>query len=524
MKIWLATMECAGIAEAGGVKDVSYSLAKGFDKAGSKVTLFIPVFGCTVFNNIEKLEKKSDCFEFIEIFGHDEKVSYFTGILKNTNVKVVFVNHKSFLEKQAVYVYTAEEQKINPRHVRGCGHEDYVFLDALFSKAVCAYVKQISENDIPDVIHCQDASTAVIPCYAEQLNTYFKNTKYVVTIHNAGPAYHHEFMDFQTASYFTGLPDSVISEAMNGNRVEPYLLASKYAQLTTVSSFYAEELVNPENEENTDGLSSRFNEKRITITGITNGIDYDLYSPEKKSISKLPYSYNPLKGKFSGKKRCRNFFLKMSRKKVLYRRCYKKYLQNISRFGYIDNNLFGEEPVYFMYHGRIVWQKGISVLLDSLDEIFINFPFARFFIVGQGDPVIEENIKLAVKKFEGKIVFFNGYNEPISRLVAAASDFAVLPSYFEPCCLEDFIAQIYGTLPISHSTGGLKKILDGKTGFLYEKNEKQQLVQSIKRAYECFKDRDAFNDMLISTVNYIKNVYSWDNVINQNYLKFFKNL
>ena len=60
MKIWLATMECAGIAEAGGVKDVSYSLAKGFDKAGSKVTLFIPVFGCTVFNNIEKLEKKEE--------------------------------------------------------------------------------------------------------------------------------------------------------------------------------------------------------------------------------------------------------------------------------------------------------------------------------------------------------------------------------------------------------------------------------------------------------------------------------
>lgn len=517
-------MECAGIAEAGGVKDVSYALAKGYDHSGSKVTLFIPVFGCTTFSNVEKLEKNSEFSELIPICDHEEKVSYFKGILKDTNVTVVFVNHNSFLEKQAVYVYTAEEQKQNPRHVRGCGHEDYVFLDALFSKAVCAYVKHVSEKDVPDVIHCQDASTAVIPCYAEQLKNYFKNTKYVVTIHNAGPAYHHEFMDFQMASYFTGLSDSVINSAMNGKRVEPFLLAATCAQLTTVSSFYAEELVDPENDENTDGLASRFNEKRINITGITNGIDYDLYRPEKKSISKLPYAYNPSKGRFNGKKKCRNFFLKMSRKNFSYKLKYQKYFKNISRFGYIDNNLFDEESVFFMYHGRIVWQKGISVLLDSLEEIFSELPSARFFIVGQGDPVIEENIKLAVEKFKGKIVFFNGYNEPISRLVAAASDFAILPSYFEPCCLEDFIAQIYGTLPISHATGGLKKIIDGKTGFLYKKNENMHLVQAIKRAYECFKDKKSFRSMQISTVNYVKQVYSWENVINQNYLKFFKNL
>ena len=509
MKIWLATMECAGIAEAGGVKDVSYSLATGFARAGNDVTLFIPVFGCTSFSAVEKLQKNAVQDVSIPIGEKDEKISYSTALLSGTAVRVVFVHHPSFQNKRAVYVYTEEDQKENPNHVRGTGHDDSLFLDALFSKAVCEYARFITAPEIPDVIHCQDASTAIIPCYAQKLRKdFFKETKYVVTIHNAGPAYHHFFQNLDQALYYTGLDYSILNQALNNFRVEPFLLAAIFARITTVSTYYAEELMNPDNSKNTDGLSLLFHEKNIHITGITNGIDYRLYRPEQKSVSMLPFAYKPRIGRLSGKKRNRRFFLKLCRKSRATFSSARAYTENVQRYGWIDVPRNQKQAVFFMYHGRIVWQKGITLLLEAIGPIISKYPDARFFIAGQGDPDIENKIKHITERFDGKVVFFNGYNNPLSHLVAAAADFAVLPSFFEPCCLEDFIAQIFGTIPIAHSTGGLKKILDAKSGFLYMHNTPESLERSIDRAMRLFSNKNKLKDMIVWTANYIHKIYN----------------
>ena len=76
MKIWIASMECAGIAEAGGVKNVTFSLCKEFALLNNSLTLFIPVYKCTSYDLIQNLENKFLNLE-IDLCNKKEKVSVY---------------------------------------------------------------------------------------------------------------------------------------------------------------------------------------------------------------------------------------------------------------------------------------------------------------------------------------------------------------------------------------------------------------------------------------------------------------
>ena len=103
MKIWTVSMECAGIAEAGGVKNVAFSLCKEFSELKHKVTLFIPVFKCTCLDalfDFQKLETPAE----VELCGKKEAV-YYTLAKSTAGFDVVLVNHPLFAEKEAVLWY-----------------------------------------------------------------------------------------------------------------------------------------------------------------------------------------------------------------------------------------------------------------------------------------------------------------------------------------------------------------------------------------------------------------------------------
>lgn len=510
-------MECAGIVEAGGVKNVTYSLCKEFAKSGNNVSLIIPVFSSTDFKNIIFSEEK-EIFYKIPHCGKEEAVSYKKGTYKNDNFNVIFFNHKSFSEKEGVYTYTANEAKKNPEFIKGNGHKDCLFMDSLFAKGVVAYGDLIKDEQLPQIVHCQDASTSLIPSIAKK-SSRFDLTKFVVTIHNAGPAYHHNFASIGEAAWYTGLDDSLLNSSLNHEKVEPFLLASNSgAYLTTVSEEYAKELCNPVYSNETEGLSEIFYSKNIEITGITNGIDYESYDPINTGISKLPFTFNPkildLKGKFD----CRKYFVQ----KVLPNR---NDYDGVQIFGDFDNTEKCNEEIYIVYHGRVTSQKGLPVLLDSIPHLLNNFENIRFLIAGQGEFNLENSIKEMTEKYKGSVIFINGYNKKITRLTNAIGDFIILPSHFEPCGLEDFISQIYGTLPIAHKTGGLNKIVNGKTGFLYTNNVKESLIAKISQVITIkIYNPEVINNMIKFTCEYLSENYLWEKVIKNKYLPFFEKI
>ena len=516
MKLWIVSMECAGIAEAGGVKNVTFSLCKEFSLLNHSVTLFIPVFKCSSWDLIK--DKKKLFSSQIQICGQVYTVNYFSAKCIDGNFDIIFIDHPVFSEKEAIYTYTEHEFQLNNEHKKGNGHTDSKLMDIMFQKAVAEYGSKIDKKFIPDIVHCQDASTAVLPAFLNEKEV-FSKTKTVVTIHNCGPAYHHDFSSIGEAAWYTGLDTNLLSSSLNGLRCEPFLIAANSrSYLTTVSEDYAKELLDPTNTEQTDGLSKIFAEKNISIKGITNGFDFDRYNPQSKKESLLPFTFNPEKLELEGKYLCRQYFLN----NINSVENENLNIPGIKKYGFLEYSQDPKKDIYICYHGRITFQKGITILLDAIPAILDNFDNVKFIIAGQGEQNLENKIIHEAEVLAGRLIFINGYDKALARLCTAVSDFAVLPSFFEPCGLEDFIAQVYGTIPLAHKTGGLNKIIDSESGFLYKKNKCEALIAKLSQVITVkILKPGLINKIIKNGAVKVHKEYLWTNIVKKHYLKFF---
>lgn len=517
--VWVISREYAGIAEAGGVKNVSCSLCEGLAAKGVEVTLLIPRYACTDFSSVSGYKPNLIPPQRINVSNASYLVN-FDGGLTNGGVKVVFVSHQVFSDKTGVYTYTADDEAINSEQKRGKGFSDELLLDILFQKAVVAFGAE--SNQLPDIIHCQDAATAFVPALFHFSPSIAKDnkSKFVVTIHNAGPGYHHNIPSLEQAESLTSIPVDFLRSCLNYDTVEPFVAAASFASITTVSPWYAEELMDSSNDDDTAGLSSLFTKKNFSITGITNGIDCDKYDPKDTEVSQLPYAFDPASGELSGKYKNREFFLReyagLSAKS-------RNHSAGLLRYGSLKD--CRKRTVFLGYHGRIVRQKGIDVLASAANILLSERNDVRFIIVGQGEPDLEASLAELAAKHEGKCVFFQGYDRSLARLATAVSDFIVLPSKFEPCGLEDFIAQLYGTIPVAHATGGLNKIVDNKTGFLYQDNTPDELHALLDRlCSKMIQEPDCFGGIVRHAADYVNKNYSWLSVIENKYLPFYRNI
>lgn len=517
-RIWIVSREYAGIAEAGGVKNVTASLAEGLCKEGFEVSVFIPLYGCTVSDAIGdfiSLEAGAS----IRAEDAEYTVSFARGTFKG--VRFIFIVHPAFGEKKAVYTYTEEEERMNPRHVKGRGHEDSLLLNVLFQRGVLEYGRLYDRTVLPDIIHCQDAAAALVPFIArsdEAYRTLYKETAFAVTIHNAGNGYRHEMPCLSQAASLLNMDESLFSDVLIGGRAEPYLLAEKYAALTTVSPWYAEELCDPENEA-AGSLSKEFAGRGVQIIGITNGIEYEKYDPRDTSVSMLPFPFDPSCGDFTGKYECRAELLNRYSSERYGSPCSES---GLYQYGFIER---AENAVFFSYHGRIVHQKGTDILAEAAQIVMERNKDARFIVTGQGASELEKQQASLALRFPGRYLYLRGYNRSSARLCVAVSDFIVLPSIFEPCGLEDLIAQIYGTLPIAHACGGLQKIEDGKTGFLYQDNSPDVLAELLLDLAEQRRKNPArFEHLAVQAALSVQSRFSWKKIIKTSYIPFYEGL
>lgn len=517
-EIWIITREYAGIAEAGGVKNVAQSLSEGLARLGKKVTVFIPKYGCVTDFALELFSAE------IRSAGKTYPVTF--SKTHSGTVDILFVESPVFAEKHAVYTYTERDEKTIPGAVRGQGHADADNMNAVFQLAVLVYAEKT--GSAPAVVHCQDGHTAIIPALAREGSAYFgdvralfRHTGFVTTVHNAGAGYRQVIYDPEYARALTGLPEGVLDKSVFHGRVEPFLLAAEYGLLSTVSPWYAEELVSPACDKDTDGLSGEFARRGIQITGITNGIDFHRYDPSNPVKSYLPFPYMPWFKDLRGKYRFREMLLK--NQDLLD-------TGSVIRTGYLTG---GSRCVFFAYQGRIAEQKGLLVLIEAAEKLLAEVPGARLLIMGQGDRAIETSLEIFAEAHPGKAVFLRGYNKIIARRILCAADFLVLPSVYEPCGLEDYIAQTLGTIPIAHAVGGLQKIRHGKTGYLYREEPGKPQAETLaellialgKRAADadpvCSADPEFLEIIAKSAVNVMKKC-DWSAIITEQYLPLYR--
>lgn len=471
--VWLVTREYAGIAEAGGVKNVATSLSEALARAGVEVTVFIPKYGFVTQES--ELLFSSDVPVGPAVHAVDFSACTIDG------VRIVFVSCDLYRAKRAVYTYTDEDAPdAIGGSARGKGHADAHEMNMVLQKSVCRYA--LETGTVPDIVHCQDAHTALLPALALRgigglgapgNSPFAGKTGFVVTIHNAGPGYRQSIPGLLRAEALTGLDGAVLSRGMLGGSVEPFLVAADFSTLTTVSPWYAEELRSSAYDGFTDGLSGEFGRRNVPIVGITNGIDRSRYDPSDTGSSLLPFPFNPVSGDLAGKYATRDAFLAAQESLDV--------TPGITRFGTIED---ADDAVWFSYHGRIAWQKGIDVLEKTARAVLANSHTARFVVLGQGDPTLESLLISMSGRYAGRFMYVRGYERSLARMAVAISDFIVLPSAFEPCGLEDYIAQVFGTIPVAHAVGGLRKIIDGKNGFLYGTHESNDPAELASRLLE----------------------------------------
>ncbi len=142
----------------------------------------------------------------------------------------------------------------------------------------------------PDVIHCHDWQTGLVPVYLHdsfQQNEFFRGINTVMTIHNLK---FQGVWDVKTVQDITGLSDYYFAP----DKLEAYKDANflkggiVFADaVTTVSNTYAEEIKTPFYGEKLDGLLyARAN----SLRGIVNGIDYNVFNPETDHIHHRNYN------------------------------------------------------------------------------------------------------------------------------------------------------------------------------------------------------------------------------------------
>ena len=535
-KLWLVAREYAGIAEAGGLKNVVKALAENSCDAGIAVTVFLPKY------SFVQLDAKKT--ETVKITVNEKTctINFFETL--RDGIHFVFVDTEFFAGKQSIYTYTEEEAKTHATK-KGTAYSDTDEMNISFQLGVLHYAEFLSSDEAPDVVHCHDGHTALLPAFAknacESLVLFFKATKFFVTIHNAGDYYRQELCNLEYAKKMTGLSNQVLLEGLCKNRVEPFLVSSKYATLTTVSPWYAEELHDVNLSPFSKNFSQALIDKKISIIGITNGIDYDSYNPAQPSVSFLPFSYAPLQSDFAGKYQSRDFFLQMLKVKEQETLSGNYSLsQNVKCFGSFTES--DERLFYFAYHGRIVHQKGIDILLQVIERICRKYANCRFLIMGQGTPEYEMQCEKIAESFFGQVIYFKGYDKRISRMVTAAADFILLPSLFEPCGLEDFIAQLYATIPIAHAIGGLKKIENNKTGFLFSasspfgnmqnrfskdgmsdalENLIVKIIEMLKIKNEDVLENETMREIILCANKNIVANYNWKKIIREQYFPIY---
>ena len=330
------------------------------------------------------------------------------------------------------------------------GHFDDCERFAYFSRAVIETPGQL--DWWPDVIHCNDWQTALVPVYL--LEDKYRipqlgNAKSVFTIHNI--EYQGRYGD-QVLEDVIGLGRNYFNEGMlafhkDVNLMKGAIMASTY--VTTVSPSYAQELRMPFYAH---GMDAVINQQSGKLQGILNGIDMQLYDPATKSGLAAHFTAeDPTKGK----------------------RACKLALQRAV-------GLREDESVPIIACvSRLVKHKGFDLVTAAIHDIMAMD--VQMVVLGTGDWGYEEAFRQAQAQYPGRFSANIMYSAALSNAIYSGADLFLMPSEAEPCGLSQMIAMRYGTLPVVRETGGLKDSVrpngvEGATGFTFANINAQDMV------------------------------------------------
>jgi starch synthase len=465
MKVLIAASEAVPYAKTGGLADVTGTLLKELRRRKIDASLILPLYGKVR----EQGRALTDTGTTVTVPVGSRKIG---GRIFAAGHSTYFLECPEFFDRPELYGTPEGDYADNA--VR------FIF----FSRGVLEACKALGVS--PDVIHCNDWQTALVPLYLKTLyrdNTLFRNTAAVFSIHNLGYQGHFPPAEILQMNLGTGI---YTREGIEFYGKVNFLKAGVLTadRIITVSPSYAKEILTPEFGFGLDGVLRK---RSRDLRGILNGIDYEEWNPSRDPFLASHYRAADITGKSS----CKRALLK-------------------SLFPGSKSHRDDRVPLMSLV-GRLSDQKGLDIVIKSAEE-FLSFG-AKLVILGKGEERLQQACKELAGRHRKTVAVTIGFDEQFAHSVYAGSDFFLMPSQYEPCGLGQLIALRYGTVPIARKTGGLSDTIQDHvpftkkgTGFLFTDYTPSAFLDTVKRAFCIYKDTGTM-DAIVR--NGMRKDFSW---------------
>ncbi|MEE9493183.1 MAG: glycogen synthase GlgA [Gammaproteobacteria bacterium] len=455
MNVLFATSEAHPLIKTGGLADVSGSLPAALLAAGHDVRLVLPAYPQAITGASPLTQLAT-----LTLTGCNDPVTILEGHLPGSNVTVYLIDAPDYFRREGG-PYSQPD---------GNDWPDNADRFACFCRAVTSIaLNQAGLDWAVDIVHCNDWQTGLIPAMLVDSR---QRPASVFTIHNLA----YQGLFDQSQFHNLDLPASWWSMhqmEFHGqfSFVKGGLVNADW--LTTVSPTYAREICTPQYGYGLEGLLSH---RSGELTGILNGIDTDIWNPEKDPLIAKNYSAKTLERK-------------RQNKAALQRTMGLAVEANTPLLGHV---------------GRLVEQKGVDLILDLLPALARRG--AQLAIIGTGDRHLESALRKASRHLPEQIGVALRYDESLSHLLEAGSDIFLMPSRFEPCGLNQLYSLRYGTPPVVRHTGGLADSIIAATpatmarktanGFVFNDTTSSSLLDAIDDALTVYHDPDNWRQII----------------------------
>lgn len=448
MKVLLTASECSPLVKVGGIADVIGSLPIAIKPLGIDIRICIPFYK-PLQKKLEqepnaKVEMETEVE--VEYGGEKHPVKIYKTSLLDTEIPVYMLHNEKFLSYGGIY-FTPETMQ---------SPENEIERFAFFSKAIATAFSYPDSLFFPDIIHCNDWHTGMVPQIMQSMHQYTqgKSPRTIFTVHNlayqgfskldVGKKLGLDITTDQTMSW--DAQDDNLDFILQG------IVGSDY--VTTVSEKYAKEIQTPEYGE---GLHDILNARESRIKGILNGLSYAIFNPETdKHIFKQYGPKSVEEGKAENKKQ----------------------LQEM-----VGLNVDPHKPLIGVV-SRLAQQKGMDLIANNAKQM-IEMGY-QIIVLGTGDPQLELKFKELNEdndikgNFSANITF----SEEMAMKIYAGSDMFLIPSRYEPSGLTQMIAMKYGSVPVVRATGGLYDTVHHmETGFTFDEFDSKSMMQALKEAF-----------------------------------------
>lgn len=478
MKILFATSEAFPLIKTGGLGDVAHSLPNSLLQSGADVRLILPAY--------REVLQKIDHFKIIGWMkiGMPQDARILETTHPAYEMPIWLVDHPALFDRPG-----------NPyTHPEGYDWQDNPLRFSLFSQVTALMaIDALNMGWRADVVHSNDWQTGLVNAY---LSHEAKPPKRIFTIHNIAYDCQFDFGTFQSLH----LPPHWWSMELGEFHHRFSLLKAGMVfsdKITTVSPKYAREIRTPDYGY---GYAPILEESQYKLSGILNGIDDEVWNPATDPHLHKHYS---AKDKISAIRKA-----KTANKKNL-----------LSQLGATSAVLNDIDKPLIGFVGRLVFQKGVDLLLNSIDSL-VHESNARFVIIGSGEHDLEHHLSHLVYSWPDRVFSFIGYSEALAHLLEAGSDIFAMPSRYEPCGLNQLYSLRYGTPPVVRRTGGLADTVTHKNGVLFDEATPEALTAAIHTALTYYNDKKVWSEMISNAMG---KDYSWHKSATE-YLELYKSV